>query len=279
MPNGKISCENCGWEAHQSYNALSGAFSCPSCRTESSFSTNSNNVKPKNNKEMNQQQENFSQGVVGAGIGSDGFLLWGKDQLGPDKSGNTESGFANDVSSQDMVGFGIGQQGFSLNPFDGQAINESNFGGNLGNLMTGVRSGFIRFTPAGILIRESFCGKYCKALGYMRSADKNAFKRCKASCKVNYVGAKTGKWKYPVAPEGAESSMSPEELAALSEQEVSAMPPSVVESQAKGVAAEEGSIPTPAAKSNTMMYVIIAAVVLIIVVALVMFMRRSKATA
>jgi len=277
LPNGMISCENCGWEAQQGFNALSGAFSCPSCRTESSFSTNSNNVKPKNKEIMN-NEENFSQGVVGTGIGADGFLLWGKDQLGPNISGNTESGFAKDVSSQNVVGFSIGQQGLSLDPFNGQQINESNFGGNLGNFMTGVRSGIIRFTPTGIMIRDSFCGKYCKALGYMRSADKNAFKRCKAACKVNYIGAKTGKWKYPVAPEGAESSISPEDLAAQSEKEVNALPPSVVNTQAKGIAAEEGSVPAPA-KNNTMMYVIIAAVVLVIVVAIIMFMRRSKTAA
>jgi hypothetical protein len=230
----------------------------------------------------------FNPGAVGFGIGQAGFLNWNKNTLSPENAmgesnfanmDNSAMDFGDNISSQNMVGFAIGQSWMPVVPFDGSGqINESNFGGNLGNFGQKLRSGFIRFTPAGLVVRASFCNKYCKSLGYMRKADKTGFKRCVASCKINYLGAKDGKWTYPVAPEGKESDISPAELAAMSEKEVSAMPKDVVEQAAKGIANEEGSTPIPA-KSNTMMYVIIGAVALIIVVALIMFMRKRSATA
>lgn len=276
LPNGMISCDNCGWEAKEKYNAITGRFTCPSCRTEklnldyySNYSNNSN----KNNQMTN--NDNFTQGLVGFATANPGFLEWSENPLGK-PNGNNESNFADDVSSQNVVGYAIGQQWMPMNPIHGQEITESNY--RLGQ--GGLRSAFIRFTPAGILIRESFCGKYCKALGYMRSVDKNSFKRCKAACKVNYIAAKDGKWKYPAAPEGAESDLSPEELAAQSKRDVDSMSKDQIDNAARNVASQEGSTPiVQPEKNNTMMYVIIGAVALVIIVALIVFMRRKAATA
>ena len=345
LPNGEISCHNCGWKAPQAYNALTGNYTCPSCKTESSY--NSNNVKPnKNNVTMknvdpsaespfsqglvglgtgndgfllwNQNpigkrdgnnESSFSQGLVGLGTGNDGFLLWNQKPLGK-ANGSNESGFADDISSQNMVGYAIGQDWTILDPFNKGGVQESSFGAPLSeedkqwvdvfnqntaefeanNSESGftfgekVKNAFTRFTPMGILIRDSYCGKYCKALGYARSADKNAFKRCKASCKINFINAKKGAWTYPAAPEGAvDPGVTPEQLAAQSAKEVASMPPAQQQAATNNAMVEDkqiaNSIPdaTPPAKSNMMMYIIIGVVVLAIVIAIVIMMRKKAA--
>jgi hypothetical protein len=259
------------------YNALSNEFVYPYARVESSF--NSNNVKPNNTNKMNNQNPSKfpAQGIVALSTGLPGGLMWGNNTpLGNENSESSfDPNFATDISQQSVVGFGIGQDWV---PMYSGAGNPGESGFTFGEKL---KSAFVRFTPHGILIRDSFCGKYCKALGYMRSTDKNAFKRCKAACKVNYINARNGKWTYPVAPEGAESGgMSAADLAAMSEKEVASMPKDSVDQAAKGVAAEEGSVPVQApAKSNTMMYVIIGAVALIIIVAIIMLMMRRKQAA
>ena len=268
LPNGMISCDNCGWEAKEKYNAITGRFTCPSCRTEKLnldyYSNYSNNSNKKNQMTNN---DNFTQGLVGFATANPGFLDWSENPLGK-PNGNNESNFADDVSSQNVVGYAIGQQWMPMNPIHGQEITESGFlllGGALGALA---------------LRKDIFCGRYCKSLGYMRSADKNSFKRCKAACKVNYIAAKDGKWKYPAAPEGAESDLSPEELAAQSKKDVDSMSKDQIDNAARNVASQEGSTPiVQPEKNNTMMYVIIGAVALVIIVALIVFMRRKAATA
>jgi hypothetical protein len=271
-----ISCDNCGWEAKEQYNAITGRFTCPSCRTEklnldyySNYSNNSN----KNNQMTN--NDNFTQGLVGFATANPGFLDWSKNPLGK-PNGNTESNFADNVSSQNVVGYAIGQQWMPMDPIHGQEITESGY--TFGEKLRGA---FVRFTPAGILVRQSFCGKYCKALGYARQGEnKPSFKKCMAACKINYINAKNGKWKYPAAPEGAESTVSPEELASQSLREVNSMPKEQIDNAARNVAGQEGSTPIlQPEKNNTMMYVIIGAVALVIIVALIMFMRRKAATA
>lgn len=275
---GIVSCADCGWKPTKMYNALSNEFVYPYARVESSF--NSNNVKPNNTNKMNNQNPSKfpAQGIVALSTGLPGGLMWGNNTPLGNENGNSESSFdpnfATDISQQSVVGFGIGQDWV---PMYSGAGNPGESGYTFGEKL---KSAFVRFSPHGILIRDSFCGKYCKALGYMRSADKNAFKRCKAACKVNYINARNGKWTYPNAPEGAESGVSPAELAAMSEKEVASMPKDSVDQAARNVAAEEGSTPAPApAKSNTMMYVIIGAVALIIIVAIIMLMMRRKQAA
>ena len=302
LPNGEISCDNCGWKAPQAYNTLTGNYTCPTCRTESSYSNN--NVKPKNNN-MNNNNGNISQGLVGLGAVNAGFLNWSEYPLGKPKNGNTESNFAK-LGSQNMMGYatGIGQ-GFMLNPFGGGG--ESNFSQddkNWANVFDSVtaefdaaeadqngeesgltfgqklQNAFTRFTPQGIIIRASWSNKYCKALGYMRSADKNGFKRCIAATKINFANAKSGKWKYPVAPEGAEESIDLEKLAAESAKESATMPPAQKEAvyQNEAVDAGAGEANKPA-KSNVMMYVIIGVVVLAIIIAIIIMMRKRSVPA
>jgi hypothetical protein len=116
LPNGEISCDNCGWKAPQAYSSLTGAYSCPSCRTESSYSSNNNNNNNLKNKDMNNQKDNFTQGMVGLATVNPGFLNWSPNPLGKSDK-NTESSFANDISSQNMVGYAIGQDWTVLNPF------------------------------------------------------------------------------------------------------------------------------------------------------------------
>jgi hypothetical protein len=110
----------------------------------------------------------------------------------------------------------------------------------------------------------------------MRSADKNAFKRCKAACKVNFVDAKKGKWKYPAAPEGIEENLSPEQLAISATKEATSMPDSqknqIIADTQKEMGAEQP-------KSNTLTYVIIGAVVLIAIIIAVVIMMRKRANA
>src|ERR1700741_3351424 len=133
LPNGKISCTNCGWKAPEAYNGITGNHVCPSCRTESPYS---NDVKPKNKtmKQTNQTRENLSNGLVGLATANAGFLNWSNDPLGKDKGGsNTESNFANDISSQNMVGYAIGQDWTVLNPF-GKGGSESGFTERLSTL-------------------------------------------------------------------------------------------------------------------------------------------------
>lgn len=141
-----------------------------------------------------------------------------------------------------------------------------------------LKSAFVRFTPQGIILRDSYCGKYCKSLGYARKEDKTAFKRCKAACKINYFDAKSGKWKYPAAPEGIEENLSPADIAAAAAKETASIPDK--DAAANKIASTEGSVPsesTTPAKSKTWIYVTIGVVVLIAIIAVVIMMRRKAA--
>lgn len=135
LPNGDISCDNCGWKAPEAYNSLTGNHVCPSCRTESPYS---NDVKPKNNtmkhEQTNQTRDNLSNGLVGLATANAGFLNWSEDPIGKNNgANNTESNFAKDVSSQDMIGYAIGQDWTVMNPFKskGNGNTESGFAGNI----------------------------------------------------------------------------------------------------------------------------------------------------
>ena len=44
VQNNKLHCGNCGWNAPYSYNALTGNFVCPSCKTESCINKNKSNI-------------------------------------------------------------------------------------------------------------------------------------------------------------------------------------------------------------------------------------------
>ena len=316
---GIVSCENCGWKAPVAYNTLSNKFVCPSCRTESSFS--SMNVKPNNNKTMNNQnQMPFpAQGMVALATGFPG----GGMGIDASKTGVfapfNESSFFGDISSQRSVGYAIGQEWIGMEPFKNYVPGQESsmmgdtmtseekaswlevfnresepvevmemdaesafklFGKEVkigkGKLGGKLKSAFVRFTPQGIILRDSYCGKYCKSLGYARKEDKTAFKRCKAACKTNYLDAKSGKWKYPAAPEGIEENLSPADIAASAAKEAASVPSNQKEDVANKIAGEEGSVPSQP-KSKTWIYVTIGAVVLVaIIIAVVMMRRRSN---
>jgi hypothetical protein len=340
LPNGDISCDNCGWKAQEAFNTLTGNHVCPSCRTESPYS---NDVKPKNNtmkhEQTNQTRDNLSNGLVGLATANAGFLNWSEDPIGrnngvnntesnfaedvssqnmigfaagqdwtvlnPFKSkgnGNTESAFAEDVSSQNMVGFGIGQNGLILNPFgkggaesgyiseedkklaeefyrqsqefdiaESQSADESGMGGNLGNFIDKTRGLYSKITPSGIIARDVWSGKYCKSLGYMKKADRGGFTKCKNSTKINYVKAKKGQWTYPAAPEGAESEINLDQLAADTMKEVDAIP----QSQVDAAANRTGDV--PATKSNATLYWIIGIVLLLVIIAVIIVIMRRRA--
>lgn len=347
LPNGDISCDNCGWKAPEAFNSLTGNHVCPSCRTESPYS---NDVKPNKNNAMkheqtNQTRDNLSNGLVGLATANAGFLNWSEDPIGknngtnntesnfasdvssqnmigfavgqdwtvmdPFKSkgnGNSESNFANNISSQNMVGFGIGQEAFVLNPFGKggaesgyyisdedkkrlaadfyrqsqefdiaeaeamQSAEESGMGGNLGNLIDKTRGLYSKITPSGIIARDIWSGKYCKSLGYMKKADRGAFTKCKNATKVNYVKAKKGEWTYPAAPEGAESEINLEQLAAETMQEVSTIPPGQVDAAVN----RTGDVPV-SAKSNSIYWIIGIVLLLVIIAIIVVVMMRRRA--
>jgi len=135
LPNGDISCDNCGWKAPEAYNSLTGNHVCPSCRTESPYS---NDVKPKNNtmkhEQTNQTRDNLSNGLVGLATANAGFLNWSEDPIGKNNGvNNTESNFAEDVSSQNMIGFAVGQDWTVMDPFKskGNGNTESGFANNI----------------------------------------------------------------------------------------------------------------------------------------------------
>lgn len=279
----RLHCDNCGWSGSESYNALTGKFVCPGCKTENCNNSNNNN-------QMNNQtnlESSFSQGVVGVGIGNDGFLLWNNNPLGTDVSGLNESGFTQEtvayaIGSQGMslspfsenpmggnesgftqeaVAYAIGEQGMALNPFadyesEMQNNAESNYklfgGGNMrGALMC-----------ANPVAKDIFCGRMCKSLGYMRKEDKTAFRRCKATCKINCKNAKQGKWVYPVAPEGAEEIVDPEVLA---NPQTQAMSPG-----------DTQALREPDGKGKMTMWIIIAVVAVLLIVGAIILIKRKK---
>ena len=290
----RLHCDNCGWSGPESYNALTGKFVCPGCKTENCNNSNNNN-------QMNNQtnlESSFSQGVVGVGIGNDGFLLWNNNPLGTDVSGLNESGF-----TQETVAYAIGSQGMSLSPFSENPIGASESGYGCGqNNESGftqeavafaigeqgmslnpfgdyeseqeenTESNFLLLGPGALSLRkEIFCGRFCKSLGYMRREDKSAFKKCKASCKINFKRAKKGQWKYPAAPEGIEEVIDPVKLDNESSQAAS----QVTQQQAQqNVQRANEEVSTE--KSKMTMWIIIAVVAVVLIVGAIILVRRKK---
>jgi hypothetical protein len=245
--------------------------------------------------------------------------LWSPNPIGKAENGNTESGFEgkfpNDVSQQKSVGFAIGQDWVLMDPFKKGGIQESSFAnlsdedkkwaklfyeataefdaaeaqaaqesGLLGtpasrqSLMDRLRTW--KYGSISFIARQSWSSKYCKSLGYMRSADKSGFTRCMAATKINFVAAKKGKWTYPAAPEGKEADLSPEQLAAMSAKDIASMSDDekneLLRKEAEKEAAENAGAP-PAAKSKMMMYAIIGFVILAIIIAIIIMMRKKAA--
>jgi hypothetical protein len=272
-------------------------------------------------------ESSFTQGMVGLGMGNDGFLLWNKDPLNNNESGFTQETVAYAIGSQGMslnpfapsssesnftqetVAYAIGSQGMSLNPFSENPIgsNESSYNENLANFAIGEQgmalnpfgnaneSNFNSYPqessatgildqwrdlhtsvfPHAIIMRDVWCGKLCKSLGYMKSDDKTAFKKCKSGCKINYIKAKKGKWKYPAAPAGIEENISLEELSRQSEKVANSTPPQV----ANAINAQDMTDSQSLKKesSNTTMYILIGVIAVILIVGTILLIRKNKA--
>ena len=265
----RLHCDNCGWSGPESYNALTGKFVCPGCKTENC--NNSNNNNQMNNPDMIifsfillLNESGFTQETVAYAIGSQGMSLspFSENPIGASESGygcgqNNESGF-----TQEAVAFAIGEQGMSLNPFgDYESEQEEN-----------TESNFLLLGPGALSLRkEIFCGRFCKSLGYMRREDKSAFKKCKASCKINFKRAKKGQWKYPAAPEGIEEVIDPVKLDNESSQAAS----QVTQQQAQqNVQRANEEVSTE--KSKMTMWIIIAVVAVVLIVGAIILVRRKK---
>jgi hypothetical protein len=211
-------------------------------------------------------ESNFTQETVAYAIGSQGMSL---NPFSENPIGSNESSY-----NENLANFAIGEQGMALNPF-GNA-NESNFNSYpQESSANGKFFGFLSsVSPHLIIMRDVYCGKYCKSLGYMKSDDKTAFKKCKNSCKINYPKARKGKWKYPVAPAGMESDISPEELAKQSEQVANSTPPQV----ANAINAQDMTDSESLKKgSNTTMYILIGVIAVILIVGTILLIRKNKA--
>jgi len=282
----RLHCDNCGWSGPESYNALTGKFVCPGCKTENCNNSNNNN-------QMNNQENlesSFSQGVVGAGMGNDGFLLWNNNPLGTDVSGLNESGF-----TQETVAYAIGSQGMSLSPFSENPIGSSESGFTQETVAYAIGEQGMSLNPfadyeseqeentesnflflggalALPLAKDIFCGRFCKSLGYMRREDKSGFKRCKATCKINYKKAKKGQWKYPAAPEGIEEVIDPVKL----DNESSQVAAQATQQQAQQNA-QRANDDAAQQKGKMTMWIIIAVVAVVLIVGAIILVKRNKA--
>lgn len=292
----RLHCGNCGWNEPRSYNALTDKFVCPSCKTESCINPN------KSNNEMNNQENltesSFTQGMVGLGMGNDGFLLWNEQPLETDVSGINESGF-----TQETVAYAIGSQGMALEPFSENPIGASESGYGCGqNNESGftqeavayaigeqgmalnpfgdyeseqeanTESNFLLLGLGALSLRKDiFCGRYCKSLGYMRREDKSAFKKCKANCKINFKKAKKGNWKYPAAPEGIEEEIDPKKLDTESTQAAT----QAVQQQSQQNA-ERANEEASKQKSQMTVWIIIAVVAVVLIIGTILLVRRNK---
>lgn len=151
VQNNKLHCGNCGWNAPYSYNALTGKFVCPSCKTESCINKNKSNIDMSNYIDPSGEspytdpsgESPFTQGVVGVGIGNDGFLLWNNRPL-DSSSPITESNF-----DQGTVAYGIGNQGLSLNPFGNPDYANQESGFDQATVAYGIGNQGLSLDPFG----------------------------------------------------------------------------------------------------------------------------------
>ncbi len=199
------------------------------------------------------KESGFNAGMVGMGMGQD----WAGMAQNPFKTGNPDQMNVEQSFSQVDIGQSIGQDWVMMNGqgnlFTKSAENdEAGFSPFL-NVITGGMVG---------LVERSFCGKYCKALGYARSLDKFPFKQCVNDCLVHYKEIKKTK-KYKIKPYTSD----------IPDVNVdSAMPDLTVDEQAATLAAPA----TAPAPNNTMMYVIIGIVLLLIIAAIFFFALKNR---
>lgn len=210
-----------------------------------------------------EQESNYgtlTKGVVGFGAGQDWAIL-----------GNPSAAERNEVGylSKGLVGFGAGQDWalvYKGNP-EQIAAEEANY--SFGQKKGGI-------------FRRSFCRKYVKSLGYLRSekkgGDKAAFIQAMNECLVNFKQIKKGRYK--IKPADNMGSMT--DVAALlndAEREtgVSKNDPStdmVAPPTQQEVMAEANTLRQAEGGNKT--WIIIAAVAVVVIVAVVIYLRRRK---
>jgi hypothetical protein len=214
-----------------------------------------------------EQESNYgtlTKGVVGFGAGQDWAILGD-----PGNAERTEVGYL----SKGLVGFGAGQDWaliYKGNP-EQIAAEEANY--SFGQKKGGI-------------FRRSFCRKYVKSLGYLRSekkgGDKAAFIQAMNECLVNFKQIKKGRYK--IKPADNMGSMT--DVAALlndAEREtgVSKNDPStdMVTAPTQQEAMAEANAARQAEKEGTGMnktWIIVAVVAVVVIVAVVIYLRRRK---
>lgn len=195
-------------------------------------------------------ESGFSQPVIAESMGQD----WAMMQQTPFKNAeNTESKF-----SQGVVGSSMGQDWALM--YGPNALNPSQESGF--NIEIPTKLGQILNPAAAIGIR-THCGKYCKSLGYAKSDNKDAFKKCISECTDNY--GKIIRRKYSIAP--ATPDVPPVDPTASLPELTDA------ERASLGI----GSTPTAPAKSNMIYWIIGILVLLAIIITAIIMIRRSRA--
>lgn len=187
-------------------------------------------------------ESNFNAGAVGMAIGQD----WAGMAQNPFQVGNPDKMNVEQSFTQTDIGVGIGQDWAMMNG-----------DGNLFDLgPEQMEAGFLEG------VHRPYCGKYCKALGYARRADKFGFKQCVNECLINYKSIKSNRYKIKPAPDMDPNLDIPTD-----------------ESKLPALTADETAIVDSTgvpAKSNTGMYVLITVVVLLIIAAIIFFVRRNR---
>ncbi len=188
----------------------------------------------------------FNQSIVALAMG----MSWPMMQETPFPKENTpENGF-----TQQVVGAGIGQD---------WALMEGNPFGKDGKDESGLFEGL---TATLSLNRQLYCGKYCKALGYARSSDKFAFKKCKNQCLIHFQDIKRGSFKikpFDDAAMNVDPSSIPDDTTLA---EYDKLPPPTA-----------GELEPVTESSNTAMYVIGGIVLLLIIIFIVVMIMRRRA--
>lgn len=221
----------------------------------------------------------YNQVNVAMAIGQDWAMLTEDPNLFATKAAAAPNATAESRFNAGAVGMAIGQDwaGMSQNPFQvgnpdqmnvEQSFTQVDIGQSIGQdwvMMNGQPNLFeqsAELQEAGFFegIHRPYCGKYCKALGYARTADKLGFKKCVNECLVNYKAIKSKRYKIKPAPEMDPNADIPVDESAL---------PDLTPDEA--VMANGGE-----ASSKTGMYVFIGIIVFLIIAAILFFALRNR---
>ena len=211
-----------------------------------------------------EQESNYgtlTRGVVGFGAGQDWAIL-----------GNPGDAERNEVGylSKGLVGFGAGQDWALVYKGNPAEIMDDEANYSFGQKKGGV-------------FRRSFCRKYVKSLGYLRSekkgGDKAAFIQAMNECLVNFKRIKKGQYKIKPADNlGAMTDVAALLNDAERETGVSKNDPStdMVTAPTQQEAMAEANALRQAEGGGNKTWIIVAAVAVVVIVAVVIYLRRRK---